>query len=255
MVTCSPPRLLLRVWGCSWCLTLDPAGWGWCLCQRLLFAPCSRWCLLSWWSLLRLRVFGGYWTSPLCFHDRRYDSRATCSALPPVSRLSFVLGEFSFWLGFGLCLTILLAPWGCQRAYCGPHCGRESARVLASLLGPSLQGSDTYLAFVPQLEALSESLTHSIPRCFLVVSLSAYAVGLADALWLCPERALRLFFASVSLVDLVALSPLSCRVFADGFRHLCALALAEGRLPVSWVPSEPLGVCGGSTYIALYRTW
>ena len=118
-----------------------------------------------------------------------------------------------------------------------------------------LPGSDTYLAFVPQLEALSESLTHSIPRSFLVVSLSAYAVGLADALWLCPERALRLFFASVSLVDPVTLSPLSCSVFADGFRHCWALALAEGRLPVCWVPSEPLGVCGGSTYITLHRTW
>ena len=95
---------------------------------------------LSWWSSLRLRVFGGYWISPLCSHDRRYDSRSSCSALPPVSRLSFVLGEFSFWLGFGLCLTILLAPWGCRRAYCGPHCGSESARVLASLLGLSPSG-------------------------------------------------------------------------------------------------------------------
>ena len=106
-----------------------------------------------------------------------------------------------------------------------------------------IQGSDTYLAFVPQLEALSESLTRSIPLSFLVVSLSACAVGLAVALWLCPERALRLFFASVSLVDPVALSPLSRSIFA------------EGRLPVSWVPSEPLGVCGGSTYIALHRNW
>ena len=116
-----------------------------------------------------------------------------------------------------------------------------------------LRGSDTYLAFVPQLEVLSESLTHSIPRSFLVVSLSAYAVGFADALWLCPERALRLFFASVSLVDPVALSPLSRCVSADGFRLWWALALAEGRLPISWVPSEPLGICGGSTYIALHR--
>ena len=131
-----------------------------------------------------------------------------------------MLGEFSLWLGFGFCLTILLAPWGCRGVYCGPHCSCESARVLASLLGPSLHGSDTYLAFVPLLKALSESLTHSIPRSFLVVSLSAYAVALADALWLCPERALRLFFASVSLVDLVALSPLLLSVFTDGFRHL-----------------------------------
>ena len=106
----------------------------------LFFAPCNRWRLLSWWSSLWLRVFGGYWISPLCFLGRRLDSWATCSALPPVSRLSFVLGEFSFWLGFGLCLTILLAPWGCRCAYCGPHCCSESARVLASLLGPSPSG-------------------------------------------------------------------------------------------------------------------
>ena len=83
-----------------------------------------------------------------------------------------------------------------------------------------LPGSVTYLAFVLQSVALSESLTHSIPCSFLVVSLSAYVVGLADALWLCPERALRLFFASVSLVDPVALSPLSLSVFAAGFRLL-----------------------------------
>ena len=140
MVTCSPPRPLLRVWGCPWRLTLDPDGWGWSLYRRLLFAPWSRWRLLSWWSSLRPRVFGGSWFYTLCFHGCRLTSRPTCSAHPPVSRLSFVLGEFSFWLGFGLCLTILLAPWGCRRAYCGPHFGSESAKVVASLLGPSPSG-------------------------------------------------------------------------------------------------------------------
>ena len=137
MVTCSPPRPLLRVWGCPWSLTLDPARWGSSLCRRLLFAPCSCWRLLFGWSSLRLRVFGGYWIFPLCSHDSRYNSRSTCSALPPVSRLSFVLGEFSFWLGFGLCLTILLAHWGCRRTYCGPHCGSESERILIGVGGPT----------------------------------------------------------------------------------------------------------------------
>ena len=94
-----------------------------------------------------------------------------------------------------------------------------------------LPGSVTFLAFVPQLEALSESLTHSIPHSFLVVALSASAVGFADALWLCPERALSLFFASVSLIDPVALSPLFHRVFADGFRHWCAFRLCGGASP------------------------
>ena len=112
-----------------------------------------------------------------------------------------------------------------------------------------LQRSVTSLAFVPQLEAVSELLTHSIPRSFLVVSLSAYAVGLADALWLCPERALCLFFASVSLVDPVALSPLSRSVFADGFRHFCALAIAEGRSPREL---GSVGTLGGLCWLRLY---
>ena len=103
-----------------------------------------------------------------------------------------------------------------------------------------LQESVTFLAFVPQLEALSESLTHSIPRSFLVVALSASAVGFADALWLCPERALSRFFASVSLIDPVALSPLLHRVFADGFRHWCAFRLCGGASPhaFSYLPCD-----------------
>ena len=106
-----------------------------------------------------------------------------------------------------------------------------------------LWGSATFLAFVPQLEALSESLTHSIPRSFLVVALSASAVFFADALWLCPERALRLFFASVSLVDTVALSPLSRSVYADGFPSLVSvLLLRRGVSPCIRFRRSPWGV-------------
>ena len=43
-----------------------------------------------------------------------------------VSRLSFVLGNISFWLGFGRCLIFLFAPCGCQHAYCGPLCESSS---------------------------------------------------------------------------------------------------------------------------------
>ena len=102
---------------------------------------------------------------------------------------------------------------------------------------------------------MSDSLTHSIPRSFLVVALSAYAVGFADALWLCPERALSRFFASVSLLDPVALSPLLHRVLADGFRPWCAFRFCGGASPLALVPYGPLGSCGGSTSIALRRTW
>ena len=125
-----------------------------------------------------------------------------------------MLGNISFWLGFGLCLKILFAACGCRRTYCGPHCGRESARVLASLIGSSPSGVRHLSRVCSQFEALLESLTHSIPRSFEVGSLYAYGVGLADALWLCPERALRLFFASVSFVDpvrtVVPLAPRLC---------------------------------------------
>ena len=112
-----------------------------------------------------------------------------------------------------------------------------------------------FLAFVPLLEALLESLTHSIPRSFLVVALSASAVGFADALWLYPERALLRFFASVSSLAPVALSPLLHRVFPDGFRHWCAFRFCCGASPLALVPLGPLGSCGGSTYIALHQTW
>ena len=87
-----------------------------------------------------------------------------------------------------------------------------------------------------------ESLTHSIPHSFLVVALSASAVGFADALWLCPERALRRFFASVSLLDPVALSPLLLCVFPDGFRHWCAFRFCGGASPLALVPSGPWGI-------------
>ena len=113
-----------------------------------------------------------------------------------------------------------------------------------------LQGSVTFLAFVPQLGALSESLTHSIPRSFLVVALSASAVGFADALWLCPERALSRFFASVSLIDPVALSPLLHRVFADGFRHWCVFRLCGGASPHAFGSVRALGVL---RWLHLYR--
>ena len=65
----------------------------------------------------------------------------------------------------------------------------------------------------------------------------ALAVGLTDALWLCPEHALRLFLASVSFVDPV-------RTVAPLAPSLCwrAVALAEGRLPIRRAPSEPMGL-------------
>ena len=100
------------------------------------------------------------------------------------------------------------------------------------------------------LEALSESLTHSFPRSFLMVALYASAVGFADALWLCPERALRRLFASVSLLAPGALSPLLHRVFPDGFRHRCTVRLCGGASPLAL---GPIGTLGGLRWLHLYR--
>ena len=75
------------------------------------------------------------------------------------------------------------------------------------------------------------------------------------ALLMLSSYVLSRFFASVSLVDPVALSPLLHRVFADGFRHWCAFRFCEGASPLAFGPVGPLGSCGGSTYISLHRTW
>ena len=119
---------------------------------------------------------------PLFFPASGYASMPTCFALAPVRRLSLVLGPISFWMGFAPYLRILFAPCGCRRTYCGPHCARESERVLASILGSSPSWVSHRFRVCYSVGAQSESLTRSIPRSFLVESLSASAVGLADAL-------------------------------------------------------------------------
>ena len=61
---------------------------------------------------------------------------------------------------------------------------------------------------------------------------SGYALSVPSAFYLRRSR----------LSIPFAMSPLSRNVFAGGIRHLRAVALAEGRLPMRWVPSEPLGL-------------
>ena len=111
------------------------------------------------------------------------------------------------------------------------------------------RGLYLFLAFVPLLEALSESLTHSIPRSFLVVALSASAVGFDDTLWLCPERALRRLFASVSWLAPVALSPLLHHL-SGRFPSLVRVSLLRrGVSPCV----GPVGALGELRWLRLYR--
>ena len=72
---------------------------------------------------------------------------------------------------------------------------------------------DACLSYVPQFVAKSESLTRSIPRSFLVKSLSDFAAGLDDDLLLCPIRALRIYLDRLS-----SLSPLRHGLFVSPCR-------------------------------------
>ena len=74
----------------------------------------------------------------------------------------------------------------------------------------SFVGDDACLSYVPEFVAKSESLTHSIPRSFLVRSLSDFAAGLDDDLLLCPVHDLRIY-----LDRTLSLAPSRCRLFVS----------------------------------------
>ena len=80
-------------------------------------------------------------------------------------------------------------------------------------------GGDACLSYVPQFVAKSESLTRSIPRSFLVKSLSDFVAGLDDDLLLCPVRALCIYLDRTS-----TLAPLRHRLFVSPRRPSRALS-------------------------------
>ena len=71
-------------------------------------------------------------------------------------------------------------------------------------------GGDACLSYVPEFMAKSESLSRSIPRSFLVKSLSDFAAGLDDDLLLCPVRALCIY-----LDRTLSLAPSRSRLFVS----------------------------------------
>ena len=218
-----PPRPLLEVWGGLSYPTLFSAGWGWCLGRLLSFVPSFR-------AYLSEAVgFGGFLGSLLCAPLAVGLLPGSPNRLCPLSAVCL--------------LGLEPSPSGVASASAGRfswHPGAAGALAVPSLrlrVGESsslsawsfpFRGLYLFLAFVPLLEALSESLTHSFPRSFLVVALYASTVGFADALWLCPERALRRLFAHCRpscTVSFLTVSVIGAR-----------FAFAEGRLPLCWVP-------------------
>ena len=158
-------------------------------------------------------------------------------------RLSSVLSPGSFRMGFEplseVSINTLWIPARFLVVFAATVSLREFSALSSVLTFP---GSDTCLGYVSQFGAPSELLTHSIPRVFLVESLSAFVGGLTDAILLCPACALRFSLRRSRLSIPVALPPLSRRAFADGIYHLRVVAGATGAsLPMRLVPSEPVG--------------
>ena len=123
-------------------------------------------------------------------------------------------------------------------------------------------GGDACLSYIPQFVAKSESLTHSIPRSFLVKSLSDFVAGLDDDLLLCPVRALRIYLQRTR-----SLSPLRHRLFVSPRRPSRAMS----KNAVSFFLREVIHAAGASrpevgpvrahevrsvsTSVAFHRNW
>ena len=192
---------------------------------------------------------GGSWFSPLCSPGRRSASRSTFSALPPVSRL--------FWA-----CTLLLRPrlrplpddslsalwlpvhllWSSMRLRV---CGGSSLSAWSFPFRDLSPFSRLFLTWRPcRSRSLFPSLAPSwwwpCPlRRWVLLSLSGFGLSVP----------LAVFFASVSLIDPVALSPLLRRVFADGFRHWCAFCLCDGASPHAF---GSVGILGELRWLHLY---
>ena len=237
--------------GLSWVPCPSSAGWGFVPRLVVRLAPCSRWRPLNGWSSLKLRVVGVSWFSPLCSPGRRSASRSTYSALPPVSRL--------FFWACSLLLRVRLRPlpddslgtrWLPVRLLWSSLRLRVS-EGLPSLLGPSPSG-------VCHLSRVCSSVggpvgSHSLfpslaPSWWWPCPLLRWALLTLSGFVLSVPSAV--FFASVSFIDPVKLSPLLHRVFADGFRHWCAFRLCGG---ASHHAFGSVGALGELRWLHLYR--
>ena len=133
-------------------------------------------------------------------------------------------------------------------------------QALASVV--TFVAGDACLSYIPQFVAKSESLTHSIPRSFLVKSLADFAAGLDTDLLLCPVRALRLY-----LLRARSLSPGRHRLFVSPRRPSRAMS----KNAVSFFLREVISTAGAarpqvgslrahevrsvSTSVAFHRNW
>ena len=126
----------------------------------------------------------------------------------------------------------------------------------------SFVGGDACLSYVPEFVAKSESLSHSIPRSFLLKALSDFAAVLDVDLLLCPVRALRIYPDRT-----LSLAPSRRRLFVSPSCPTCAMSKnafslflrevihgAEASRPeVGTVRAHDIH--GVSTSVAFHRNW
>ena len=154
-----------------------------------------------------------------------------------------MLGNISFWLGFGLCLMFLLCALWLQVRLLWPLLRPRvcESSSLSCWLFPFRGPTPILRLFLSLRPCRSRSPIPSLAPsrwspCTLwrwaYLTLSGYVLSMPSASYLRRSR----------LSIPFAMSPLSHSVFADGHRHLRAVALQEGRLPLRWVPSEPMGL-------------
>ena len=121
---------------------------------------------------------------------------------------------------------------------------------------------DACLSYVPQFVAKSESLTRSIPRSFLVKSLSDFATGLDYDLLLCPVRALRIYLDRIA-----SLAPLRHRLFVSPCRPSRCLSknavsfFLRDVISSAGASRPEVGrlrandICSVSTSVTFHRNW
>ena len=144
----------------------------------------------------------------------------------------------------------------------GPSHGQKGWGVAGSSSVVTFVGGDACLSYVPQFVAKSESLTCSIPRSFLVKSLSDFAAGLDDDLFLCPVWALRVYLDRTH-----PLTPVRHRLFVSPSRPSRTLSknavsfFLRDVITAAGAARPELGsvrthdIRGVSTSVAFHRNW
>ena len=141
-----------------------------------------------------------------------------------------------------LCLRFLFAACSCRRAYWWSSLRPRvfECSGLSPGFFPFRAPAPVSRLFLSLRPRRSRSPIPSLaPSWWSPCPLLQWGFLMLSCYVLCVPSAFYLLRSRLSIP--FAMSPLSHRVLADGIRPLRAVALAGGRPPMRWVPSEPVG--------------